>query len=152
MPPSATLRGSFIAGDREMATLRKEIPTRARPDDVWAAIRDVGALHTRLVPGFVVDTRLEPGARVVTFAGGMVVREPIVAVDDAARRLVWTAESGWTTHYNASAQAVAGPDGGTCVVWTADFLPDSAAPRIAAAMDAGAAAMTAALDRLAAPA
>jgi hypothetical protein len=74
-----------------MASIRKEIETKARPDDVWAAIADIGALHTRLVPGFVVDTRLEPGARVVTFGNGMVVREPIVTIDGTSRRLVWTA-------------------------------------------------------------
>ena len=49
--------------------------------EVWSAVRDIGALHTRLVPGFVTDTKLEPGARVVTFVNG-VLREPIVALDD----------------------------------------------------------------------
>ncbi len=57
-----------------MASIRKDILTKARPDDVWDVLRDIGALHTRLVPGFVTDTRLEPGARIVTFANGMVVR------------------------------------------------------------------------------
>lgn len=134
-----------------MGTLRKEILTRARPEDVWSAIRDVGALHTRLVPGFVVDTRLEPGARVVTFADGMIVREPIVAIDDAARRLVWSAEGAGISHYNGSAQALAAPDGGTRVVWIADFLPDDAAGFIRSAMEAGGAAMQKALDGLAPP-
>lgn len=135
-----------------MASLRKEIPTNAHPDDVWAALRDVGALHTRLVPGFVLDTRLEPGARarIVTFANGAVIREPIVSIDDAARRLVWAAEGGPMTHYNASADVLAG-SGATTVIWTADFLPDEASDFIRAAMDAGAAAMKAALDRLALP-
>jgi hypothetical protein len=27
--------------------------------DVWSAVRDIGALHTRLVPGFVTDTKAE---------------------------------------------------------------------------------------------
>jgi hypothetical protein len=58
-----------------MATIRKEISIAARAEEVWDAVRDVGALHTRLVPGFVIDTRLEPGARIVTFANGMVARE-----------------------------------------------------------------------------
>lgn len=73
-----------------MATIRKVIETRASPDLVWAALRDVGALHTRLVPGFVLDTRLEPGAHIVTFANGMSVREDIVTVDEQLRRVVWT--------------------------------------------------------------
>lgn len=129
-----------------MATLRREIVVRASVDQVWEAIADVGALHTRLVPGFVVATKLEPGARVVTFANGVTLREPIVSLDAAARRLVWTSEGGRTTHYNASAQVFAEPAGGARVVWVVDFLPDGVAPQLAAAMDAGAAAMQAALD------
>ena len=40
-----------------MATIRSELKTRAPASDVWSAIRDIGALHTRLVPGFVTDTK-----------------------------------------------------------------------------------------------
>jgi hypothetical protein len=32
-----------------MASIRKDIHTMASPEDVWEAIRDIGALHTRLV-------------------------------------------------------------------------------------------------------
>jgi len=132
-----------------MASIRKEIVTRARPADVWDAVRDIGALHTRLVPGFVIATRLEPGARVVTFANGMTVREPIVTIDEQDRRLVWSAVGGSLTHYNASAQVVAEPDGSSRVVWIADLLPNEAAPSVEGMMDAGMAAMKTALDRLA---
>jgi hypothetical protein len=131
-----------------MASIRKEISTTARCEDVWDAIRDVGALHTRLVPGFVVDTQLKPGERVVTFANGLTIREPIVAIDDHYRRLVWSAVGGQLTHYNASAQAFANEDGSTRVVWTADFLPDDASAFIEGMMEQGAAAMKAALDRI----
>jgi hypothetical protein len=131
-----------------MATLRKDILTRARPADAWDAVRDIGALHTRLVPGFVTDTKLEPGARIVTFGNGMVVREPIVTIDDASKRLVWTAEGARATHYNASAQVLAEPDGTSRVVWMVDFLPDNLAGTLDAMMTAGAAVMKPALDRL----
>lgn len=131
-----------------MATVRNEIRTKAGPDSVWAAIRDVGALHTRLVPGFVTDTRLEPGARVVTFGNGLVVREPIVTIDDDARRLVWTAEGGRTTHYNSAVEVRRDADGTTVVVWITDFLPDTAKSSIAAAMAAGMAVMRQTLDRI----
>ena len=131
-----------------MASIRQEIETKARPDDVWAAIADIGALHTRLVPGFVVDVRLEPGARVVTFGNGMVVREPIVTLDGASKRLVWTAEGGRTTHYNASIQVFSRTDATTAVVWIADFLPDALIGPIAAAIEAGMAVMKKTLDRL----
>ncbi len=130
-----------------MATIHKEITIGAGADAVWAAIRDVGALHERLVPGFVVDTRLEPGARVVTFANGLVARELIVTIDDAARRLVWSVVgSPRMTHHNAALQAFADGER-TRVAWTADVLPDEVAPQIAGMMDQGMAAMKRTLDR-----
>jgi hypothetical protein len=129
-----------------MASITREIITTARPEHVWEAIRDIGALHTRLVVGFVVDTRLEPGARIVTFKNGMVVKEPIVTVDEQARRLVWSAEAPSLTHYNSSVQ-VFGSDGqGSRVVWMADFLPDDAQGFVAGMMTEGMAAMKATLD------
>ena len=94
-----------------MGSICKEILTVAGADEVWSAVRDIGALHTRLVPGFVTDTRLEPGARIVTFGNGMMLREPIIAVDNGARRLVWSAEGGPFTHYNASLQVFAEKEG-----------------------------------------
>ena len=118
-----------------MASIRKEIVTSAQPDAVWDAIRDVGALHTRLVPGFVVDTRLEPGARIVTFANGMVIKEPIVTIDDDGRRLVWSAEGGALAHYNASVQVFDNGPGGCRVVWIADVLPHEAAKAVGAMME-----------------
>jgi carbon monoxide dehydrogenase subunit G len=131
-----------------MASVRKEIETDARPEDVWAAIRDIGALHTRLVPGFVIATRVEPGARVVTFGNGVEIREPIVDLDDAARRLVWSAEGGGTTHYNASVQVFGATGGGSRVVWIADFLPHDKKGQIEAMMEQGIAVMKKTLDRL----
>ena len=132
-----------------MASIRKELLTKASVDDVWAALRDIGALHTRLVPGFVTDTKLERGERIVTFRNGMVVREPIVDIDDTARRLVWSAIGGQLTHYNASAQVFADANGQTMVVWIADLLPNEAAGSIRAMMEEGMAVMKSTLDRLA---
>jgi carbon monoxide dehydrogenase subunit G len=132
-----------------MATIRKEISTAARPGDVWDALRDVGALHTRLVPGFVTGTRLEPGARIVTFGNGLVVREAIVTVDDDERRLVWSASGGSLTHHNGSAQVFPDQKGGSRVVWIADILPNEAASAISAMMEQGMSIMKQTLDRLA---
>jgi carbon monoxide dehydrogenase subunit G len=123
-----------------MASIRKEILLDARPEEVWDAVRDIGALHTRLVPGFVTDTRLEENARIVTFGNGMVVREVIVDLDDQARRLVWSAK-GRLTHHNASAQVFADGDKRSKLVWTADLLPNELAGDIRAMMEMGAAAM-----------
>jgi carbon monoxide dehydrogenase subunit G len=129
-----------------MASVTQEIITSARPERVWDAIRDVGALHTRLVVGFVVDTRLEPGARVVTFKNGMVVKEPIVTIDEQARRLVWSAVGPPLAHYNASVQVFDVDGGRTRVVWIADFLPDEAQTMVAGMIGEGMAAMKVTLD------
>lgn len=129
-----------------MASIRKEIPLDARPEEVWDAVRDIGALHTRLVPGFVTDTRLEEGARIVTFGNGMVVREVIVDLDDQARRLVWSAK-GRLTHHNASAQVFPDGDKRTKLIWTADLLPNELAGDIRAMMEMGAAAMQKAFSK-----
>jgi carbon monoxide dehydrogenase subunit G len=109
----------------------------ADPSAVWDALRDVGALHTRLAPGFVTDVRLEDGARVVTFSNGIVARELIVDVDDEKRRLVWSSVGGRMTHHNASAQVFDEPGGQTRFVWIADLLPHEVAPAIAAMMEQG---------------
>ncbi|MBD8892643.1 SRPBCC family protein [Roseibium litorale] len=130
-----------------MATIRKEIQTSAPPEKVWDAIRDIGALHTRLVPGFVTDTHLEPGARIVTFANDVTVREPIITLDDEARRLVWSVEGLQFSHYNAAVQ-IFEQSAATVVVWIADFLPDDTSAEQNAAMEAGMCVMKATLDRL----
>jgi hypothetical protein len=133
-----------------VGTLTKEIVTDAGVDAVWDAVRDVGALHTRLVPGFVIDTQLVPGGRRVTFASGAVIEEPIVSCSDALRRLVWTAKGELPlTHYTGSVRVHARAAGGTRVEWTADFLPDSTGAIIDSMMSAGAEAMHQALQRLA---
>jgi len=132
-----------------VASVRREISTKARVEDVWEALRDIGALHTRLVPGFVIDTQLEPGARIVTFGNGMTIREQIVTIDDENRRVVWSAAGGSLTHHNASAQVFADAKGGTTVVWIADLLPYEAAARMTTMMEQGMAVMKQTLDRLA---
>jgi len=130
-----------------MASLHKEVRIAARAETAWAALRDVGALHTRLVPGFVTDTHLEDGARVVTFGNGMVARELIVDVDDAARRVAWSVVGGRMTHHNASAQVLPDGPGGCRFVWIADLLPNEVAPAIAAMMEQGIAVIKDTLER-----
>jgi hypothetical protein len=130
-----------------MGSIRREIVTAAHPEAAWDAIRDIGALHTRLVPGFVIETKLEPGARVVTFGNGMVVKEPIVDIDDEQRRLVWGAIGGPLTHYNGAVQVFPEGRNQSRVVWTADFLPHEAADQLRAMIEQGMAVMKATLDR-----
>lgn len=134
-----------------MASIAVEVDTAAAPAVVWAAVRDIGALHTRLVPGFVVATELVPGGRRVTFANGTTVVEPIVSLNEDLRRLVWTLQGGTLglLHYNAAVQVYARETGGSRVIWMADILPDEAAIPIGAMMREGAVAMNSALALLA---
>jgi hypothetical protein len=118
-----------------MACVRKEVLIETRPEDAWAALRDWGAVHERLVPGFVVDARLDGEDRIVTFFNGAVARELLVDLDDDARRLVWSVVEGPYTHHNASAQVFDQGDGRTRFVWIADFLPHGAAELIDSLME-----------------
>ena len=131
-----------------MASIRKEVVIRADADAAWAALRDFGAPQ-RVVPGFVVDTSLEGDERVVTFFNGAVARELLVAVDDHARRVVYSIiESGLgLTHHNASVQVVSVDDGRINLVWIADCLPHEVAPVIGDFMEQGTAAMSRALEQ-----
>lgn len=130
-----------------MACIHQEIVIEARPEAVWAAVRDVGAIHLRLAPGFVVDTRLGEGERVVTFGNGLVVRELIVDLDDAARRLSWAAIGASLTHHNASLQVFAEGEARSRAVWIADLLPNELAGTIGAMIGQGLAAMKQTLER-----
>ncbi len=129
-----------------MASIRREVSVEAGPVMVWDAIRDVGAVHERLAPGFVVDTRLEEGARIVTFGNGVVARELIVDVDDEARRLVWAVVGGRMTHHNASLQVFADGEGRSRVVWIADLLPNELAGYISGLIEQGMAVMKKTLE------
>ena len=133
-----------------MASIYKEIIIDAHPDDVWDALRDFGAVHTRLAPGFVTDTKLDGDARIVTFANGSVARETLVDCDETRRRLVYAIASERLKQHSASAQVFAESDGRTRFVWITDVLPNEIAPYIDAQMDQGALAIQKALARNAA--
>ncbi len=122
-----------------MASIHKEVTIETSVERAWDALRDIGAIHTRLAPGFVVDVRLEDGgrARVVTFGNGKVARELIVTIDDASRRLVWSVVGGAMTHHNGSAQVFSEGSNKCRFVWIADLLPDDVAPGIEAMMAQG---------------
>lgn len=120
-----------------MASIRREITIQVPAERLWDALRDVGALHTRLVPGFVTDCLLDGQSRIVTFANGMTANELIVTIDDAARRVVWSATGGRLTHHNASAQVHAAGTSVCRVEWIADLLPDELAPAIAGMIEQG---------------
>jgi len=134
-----------------MASIHQEILIDATPDTVWDAVADIGALHTRLAPGFVVDTQLvvgaDPAVRIVTFGNGAVAREVIIDRDDIRRRLVWTIQGESVAHHNGAIVIVDAGEGRSRVVWTADVLPHALADVYGPAMGVGLGVMKSHLER-----
>ena len=131
-----------------MASIHKDIPVDAQPDDVWAAVRDFGAVHQRLGPGFAIDSRLDGNARIVTFHNGVVAREEFVDCDEVRRRLVYAIVNGERVkHYNASVQVFADGEKRSRIVWIVDVLPNETAPYISSQMDLAIVAMQKELGR-----
>jgi carbon monoxide dehydrogenase subunit G len=120
-----------------MATIIKQIQIDAPADAVWDAVADFGAVHTRFAPGFVTDTQLEDGARIVTFANGMVARELFLGADHAERRLAYSVRTERFDHHSASFKVDDLGDGVSRLTWTADVLPDAVAPTVSGMMEQG---------------
>lgn len=120
-----------------MASIRKERTIETSPEEAWAALRDWGALHERLVPGFVVETSLDGDDRIVTFFNGAVARERLVDLSEEERRLVWSIVDGPYTHHNGAAQVHANEDGTARFVWIADLLPNDLAQVTGELMERG---------------
>jgi len=129
-----------------MASIHCETTVNAPPETVWAALRDWGRPHEVLVPGFVVDAKLDGEDRVVTFADGTVAKELLVDLDEDRRRVAWSVVGTAMTHHNASAQVFDEGDGTTRFVWIADLLPNELADRIGAMVQLGTATLKRTLE------
>jgi hypothetical protein len=132
--------------EHPMATLRKQIALDASVANAWSALRDFGAVHTRVAPGFLTKLEMDKGDRIVTFFNGMIARERLVTLDNEERRLVYTVVEGRARHYNAAVQVFPEGDGRSRLVWTIDLLPDELAPAICTMMDHAAGFMKKTLD------
>ncbi len=124
-----------------MASIHHEIQIGRPASDIWDAVSAVGELHSRLVPGFVVDTVLdagtEPQVRIVTFASGVVLRERIITVDATNRRLVWSIEADFVGYHNGALQVMAVDANSSRVTWIADVYPPALADQFSPLMRSG---------------
>jgi hypothetical protein len=132
-----------------MASIHKEVMLDARADDVWDAIRDFGAVHRRVAPGFLLDAKLDGDARIVTFSNGTVAREVLVTCDDTRKRLVYAVVSERVKQHSASIQIVADGERSR-MIWITDVLPNEIAPYIDGQMELGATAIRKTFARTAA--
>lgn len=101
------------------------IPVDAGAAFVWDAVRDIYAVHKRLLPGAAVAVDQAPDARIVTFADGMKATERIVELNDDARRLVYQATEGAPLTHHLATQVVREDDTGVHLVWTTEYAPAS---------------------------
>ena len=132
-----------------MATIYKEIIIDAPAPKVWDALRDFGALHERLVPGFVIAAELRGEDRMITFFNGAVAQERLVGTDDEVQRIAYTVVDGpfGATHHHASAQVIAEGAGRSRFVWVTDVLPDELGLPTSGLMDRGLAVIKETLER-----
>jgi carbon monoxide dehydrogenase subunit G len=122
-----------------VASVRVEVAIGRPAKEVWEAVADVGNVHRRLLPGRVADARIDGDIRVLTMPDGSQIRELIVAVEDAERRMAYTVVEGQRmplTFHHAAFQVF--PDGeGSRLVWTTDVLPHAMAPAVRARVERG---------------
>jgi hypothetical protein len=127
-----------------MASIIKEVKLTAGYEKAWAMLRNVAAAD-KAFPGILIACRMEDAVRTVTFANGSVVRERIVTIDEARRRVVYGVIEGRFSHHSASMQVL--PEGGgSRLVWVSDFLPDEGEPMVRALVDEGAEAFRRAVE------
>src|SRR6185312_2386946 len=135
--------------EHSIATLRRQITLDAPASAVWSALRDFGAVHPRVAPGFLTKLEMDPTSngsdRIVTFFNGLLARERLITADDEDCRLVYSVVEGRASHYNAAVQVF--PEGeGSRLVWTIALLPNDLAPAIGGMMDHAAGFMKKALE------
>ncbi len=106
-------------------------------------------VHGRLVPGQVVDTRLDLDVRSRTFRGGALVRELIVDIDGETRRLAYAVVESRLpiTHHHASFKVFDESPGRTRLVWITDVLPHTLAVEVRVRVERGAEIVKQTLER-----
>ncbi|GIE36902.1 hypothetical protein Ait01nite_099470 [Actinoplanes italicus] len=123
-----------------MATVRVETVIEVPAERVWEAVADVGAVHRRLLPGRVLDARIEDDERILTMPDGSQIRELIISVDHDDRRLAYAVVEGQKlplTYHQASFQVFGEGPRRSRLVWLTDVLPHAMAPAVRARTERG---------------
>lgn len=132
-----------------MASIRKEIVVDSSPEEVWAAVRDVGAVHQRLVPGRAAATRIEGDERILTLDDGHEIRELILDIDDQTRRLAYAVVAGdrlGLSFHHATFEVLAEGSERSRLIWVTDLLPNQLAEAVRARIAVGAQVMKQTLE------
>ena len=124
-----------------MASITRRITVDVAADTAWSALRNVADAHKLFAP-VLSDSQLSDDTRTVGFANGMVVRERIIDVDDAERRVAYTALDGPGMTYHHASMRIEHAGSGHCLfVWTTDFLPEEAEAALSSLIEQGTSAL-----------
>jgi hypothetical protein len=124
-----------------MASIRKEIVVEVGPERAWDALRRAGQPHTLFAP-VLTGSDLDGEVRTVRFANGMVVRERLLDVDEAHRRVAYAViEPQGMTYHHASMEIGEAGAGRCTFLWITDFVPAEAAAGLQPLIDQGAEAL-----------
>jgi hypothetical protein len=124
-----------------MASIYKELSIDVAADKAWAALRAVGDADNAFAP-VVAESKLDADMRTVRFGNGLVICERILDIDDARRRVAYSAvnAAGILFHHASMQIFDAGPN--RCrFVWITDFHPNEIAGNLAPLIEQGSAAL-----------
>lgn len=113
--------------DGKMSQVNRASTVDASPEEVWAIVGDVAAVHT-WVPA-ITATRMDGDVRVVRFADGAEGREQITAHSDADRTYSYTYLGGPIPLEEYASTLIVGPartGGGSLISWNATLQADPA--------------------------
>ena len=129
-----------------MTSIYREVILQIDASNAWLTLRDPVNV-AKMFAGVLSSATIDGDVRTVTFAGGHVAQERIVAVDESRMRVAYTVRGERFTHHHASMQVVPLADGQCRFVWISDFLPDSERAFVEALVGAGCAAVARNLAR-----
>src|SRR5262245_7068385 len=130
-----------------MASIYKELAIGVSAEQAWSALRNVAEADKLFAP-VLTGAELDGDTRTAHSPNGTVVHERILDVDDARRRVAYSATDGpGMTYHHASMQIVEGTPGQCAFVWITDFVPETLRPQLTPLIDRGARALKSNLER-----
>jgi Polyketide cyclase / dehydrase and lipid transport len=123
-----------------MTSIYREVTLETDASVAWLALRDQHNL-AHVFAGVLTGVTFDGEVRTVTFAGGEVAQERIVAIDDDRMRVAYTVCGDRFSHHHSSIQIEPLVNCRCRLVWISDFLPDSLRSFVEPLVDAGCAAV-----------
>jgi Polyketide cyclase / dehydrase and lipid transport len=128
-----------------MASITKTIPAAAGSKVAWQKISDIGAVD-KLVD-MIASCSLDGDMRTCTLPDGQAIKERVITVDEAAKRVVYSVTEGpLPMEFHCASVQVTEENTQTIVVWTVDVKPDEMAAPLSEMMDGAAQSMAAILS------